>query len=134
VLTAFLFPLEDATMTTTTADKEHARAVGQTIFQQLRYDGPFGTLGRIAGREYMTLNSDDKSQGGLVFRASIRKPKTRHWFNITLTWRDTYRVQLLRLRRGQNEIETIVDTDENNLDVYCDELKDLVEQLAEAHV
>lgn len=121
-------------MTQQSADKEHAVRVGKTIHEQLRYDGPFGTLGRIAARDFCIMPIQDNSQGGLRFRCSIRKKQTKHWIEITLEWSDTYRVRLLRKKRGPSPVETVLDTDESGIQVYCDELKDTVETFAEAHV
>ena len=119
-------------MTLTNEDREHALYVARVIREQISYDGPFGTLGRIAARNFQALPPSDDSQGGLRFRCSIRKPKTQHWIEITLKWSDTYRVRMIRKKRGMSPLETLIDT-EGQVDVYCDELKDTVETFAEEH-
>jgi len=120
-------------MTLTTEDRdEHALYVARTIRQQISYDGPLGMLARIAARNFQALPPSDDSQGGLRFRCSIRKPKTQHWIEITLRWSDTYRVRMIRKKRGMSPLETLIDT-EGECDVYCDQLKDCVETFAEEH-
>lgn len=117
----------------TETDRTQAAFVARTIRQQLTYDGPFGAMACIAARDWQAIGPDDTSQGGLRFRVSIRKPKTRHWIVVTLQWTDTYRVRLLRLKRGASTLDVLLDTDESDIQVYCDELKDTVETFAEAH-
>lgn len=116
----------------TTQAQADALAVARTIKQQISYDGPLGMLARIAARNFQALPSTDDHQGGLRFRCSIRKPKTQHWIEITLQWSDTYRVRMIRKRRGMSPLEILVDTD-GKVDVYCDELKNTVEAFAKEH-
>lgn len=112
-------------------DAAHARRVGNTILQQLRMDGPLGMLACIAAREFAILPlGEEYQQGGLCFRSSIHRPATKHLIYVWLTWLDTYHVEIRRRKRGRNQtVETLAAYD----DVYCDQLSDLVETLAEEH-
>lgn len=113
----------------TADEKSQELFVAKTIKNQMSYDGPFGALGRIAAREFCVLPSDEETQGGLRFRTSIRKPRTRHWIEVRLLWVDVYRVTFWRMKRGTLAAEIVETVD----DVYCDMLKDVVENLAEKH-
>jgi hypothetical protein len=75
-----------------------------------------------AGQEWIAPKSQPGDLGGLKFRVTITSSRIHNQVIITLADDDTYRVALIKVKRGSYEIELI----EEHTGIYCDMLADTV--------